>query len=145
LSAELAQAISPRTCRRILADRLHSRGTRHRDAAECPVCWAKGEAARQSLRQSSSTLRTAPASADGQPLCLRHVLALMTADRDAGRTAANRAVQQAETLHYELTEAFRKGTWTYRHESRGMEMTAWRRAAVFLDGGVSGGCPLQEW
>jgi hypothetical protein len=41
----------------------------------------------------------------------------------------------------ELTEAFRKGTWTFRHESRGTEMTAWRRAAGFLDGDVFGGGP----
>jgi hypothetical protein len=32
-------------------------------------------------------------------------------------------------------------TWAHRNDARGVEMTAWRRAAVFLDGSVFGGCP----
>ena len=44
----------------------------------------------------------------------------------------------------ELDEAFGKGTWARRHEARGPEMTAWRRAAAFLDGGVFRSCPPGE-
>ena len=44
----------------------------------------------------------------------------------------------------ELTEAFSKNTWAHRHETRGPEMTAWRRAAAFLDGAVFCGCPPRE-
>jgi len=44
----------------------------------------------------------------------------------------------------ELTEAFRKNTWAYRHEARGPEMTAWRRAAAFLDGSVFCGSGPRE-
>lgn len=36
--------------------------------------------------------------------------------------------------------AVRKGTWAHRHEATGPEMTAWQRAASFLDGGVFCGC-----
>ena len=36
----------------------------------------------------------------------------------------------------ELDEAFSKNTGAHRHEPRGPEMTAWRRAAAFLDGGT---------
>ena len=83
-----------------------------------------------------------PPGAGGQLLCVRHVLALRAAA--TGRAAADLAARRAETLLGELAEAFRKQTWAHRHEARGPEMTAWRRAAVFLDGRVSGGCPPQE-
>jgi hypothetical protein len=45
-------------------------------------------------------------------------------------------VERAEMLIAELNEAFGKDTWARRHETRGPEMTAWRRAAAFLDGNV---------
>jgi hypothetical protein len=51
------------------------------------------------------------------------------------------AVEHADKLITELTEAFRKNTWAHRAEVRGPEMTAWRRAAAFLDGSVFCGCP----
>ncbi len=44
---------------------------------------------------------------------------------------------------YRAAEAFRKGTWANRQEARGREMTAWRRAAAFLDGGVFCGGPAR--
>lgn len=77
------------------------------------------------------------------PLCVRHVLALRVAEPATGAAAAAVAAEHAGTLIEELTEAFRKRTWAFRQESRGAEMTAWRRAAAFLDGGVFGGCPPQ--
>jgi hypothetical protein len=50
-------------------------------------------------------------------------------------------LERAETLIAELNEAFGKNTWARRHEAKGPEMTAWRRAAAFLDGTVFCGCP----
>jgi hypothetical protein len=41
-----------------------------------------------------------------------------------------------DLLIAELDQAFAGGTWAHRREARGPEMTAWRRAAAFLDGGV---------
>lgn len=108
-------------------------------ATSCPACRARVSAARQELGRCEAVLRPA---GDGEPaLCVRHVLALRAADPGAARAAAGFAARQAGALLCELAEAFRKGTWTYRHESRGTEATAWRRAAGFLDGPVFGGCP----
>jgi hypothetical protein len=107
----------------------------------CPVCRAREQAARQELRGYRVTPQVPPRGAP--PLCVRHVLVLRVAEPAAGGAAAAGAAEHAGTLIEELTEAFRKGTWAFRQESRGAEMTAWRRAAAFLDGGVFGGCPPQ--
>jgi hypothetical protein len=74
-------------------------------------------------------------------LCIRHVLTVRSADAVAGRKAAGVAAGRAARLIDELGEASRKATWAGRHEARGPEMTAWRRAAALLDGGVHGGGP----
>ncbi|HEY1345367.1 MAG TPA: hypothetical protein VGF54_10310 [Streptosporangiaceae bacterium] len=116
---------------------------------ECPVCRARERAARQALRHWAAQ-RAAPAArrgaspparGDAQLLCVRHVLALRAAGPDAGQLAAAHAARRAAALIEELAEAFRKNTWAFRHESRGAETTAWRRAAAFLDGAVFGGGP----
>jgi hypothetical protein len=105
---------------------------------ECPVCRAREQAARQELQRHRAV---PPKPGGGHELCVRHVLALRTADPAARRLAADDAARRGDILIQELTEAFRKGTWAFRHESRGPEMTAWRRAAAFLNGGVFGGGP----
>ncbi len=107
----------------------------------CPVCRAREQASRQELRGYRAVPQAASAHGGAPPLCVRHVLALRAADPAAGTAAAAAAAEYAGALIEELTEAFRKRTWAFRHESRGTEMTAWRRAAAFLDGGVFGGCP----
>jgi hypothetical protein len=125
-----------------LARLLRGAPSRSRDAVSCPACWAGKQAARQELGRCGATLRERLEAGDGPPaLCVRHVLALRTADPGAGRVAAELAAQQGRTLLDELAEAFRKSTWEYRNEMPGQEVTAWRRAAGFLDGGVFGGCP----
>ena len=118
---------------------------RHSSGAddECPACRAREQAAWQELRRHRAVPQAAPARGGAQMLCARHMLALRGADPAAGQLAADRAARRAGVLIEELAEAFRKGTWTFRHESRGQEMTAWRRAAAFLDGGVFGGGPPQ--
>jgi AraC-like DNA-binding protein len=143
LSAELAHSISVAgPWRGALTGWL--RASRSASISECPVCRVRAEAVGHALERSRSVVRAMPPG-PGQPLlCVRHVLALRAADATAGRPAADVAVLRADGLLQELAEAFRKDTWAHRHESRGPEMTAWRRAAVFLDGGVSGGCPPRE-
>ena len=69
------------------------------------------------------------------------MLALRAADPSAGQVAAPSAAAHADRLIAELSEAFRKNTWASRQETHGPEMTAWRRAAAFLDGAVFCGGP----
>jgi len=107
----------------------------------CPVCRAREQAARQELREYPTLPQAALAHGGVPPLCVRHVLAGHADGPAAGTAAAAAAAEHAGALIGELAEAFRKGTWTFRHESRGTEMTAWRRAAAFVDGDVFGGCP----
>lgn len=108
----------------------------------CAVCVRSRAAGRQVLGELRGPLR-APRPSPGRsaPLCARHVLALRAADPPAGRAAARGAAARAEGLIAELSDAFRKSTWANRQEAHGREMTAWRRAAAFLDGGVFGGGP----
>jgi hypothetical protein len=141
-AAMLARLVPPPAWRRGGRPAGRLRGW-HAAAADdgCPVCRAREQAAGQELRREQAVPPAVPAHGTTQLWCVRHVLALRAADPAAGTAAAVPAAEHADALIGELTEAFRKGTWTFRHESRGTEMTAWRRAAVFLDGGVLGGCP----
>jgi len=111
----------------------------------CPVCLASHDAAHRAVDDLRTSLRTSPAASPGlTPLCVRHLLGLRAADPGAGHAAARGAVAQADTLIAELDEAFSKNTWARRHEVRGPEMTAWRRAATFCDGSVFCGCPPHD-
>jgi hypothetical protein len=108
----------------------------------CAVCLRSRTAAQQVLGELRGPLRASrPGPGLPAPLCARHVLALRAADPLAGRVAADNAAARADRLVAELSAAFRKGTWGNRQEPRGWEMTAWRRSAAFLDGGVFCGGP----
>lgn len=108
----------------------------------CPVCLASEDAARLAVDNLRAALRTAhPVPGRSVPLCVRHLLSLKTADPWAGHVTAADAIERAHQLIAELDQAFTNGTWGHRHQPRGPEMTAWRRAAAFLDAGVSCGCP----
>lgn len=118
----------------------------HRPTAHpvpCAVCLRSRTAAREVLGELRGPLPAArPDPGLPGPLCARHVLDLRAADPAAGRVAARSAVARADKLIAELNEAFRKNTWANRQEPHGPEMTAWRRAAAFLDGAVfCGGRP----
>jgi hypothetical protein len=118
--------------------------SRHRRASgpeNCPVCLAAEHAARRALEDVRVLLR-GPRAVPGREasLCVRHLLGLGALDPQAARLTAPGAVERADTLIAELNEAFGKGTWARRHEARGPEMTAWRRAAAFVDGSVFCGC-----
>jgi hypothetical protein len=103
----------------------------------CPVCLARRDAARRAVDDFRMSLRAShPVPYRQAPLCVRHMLGLRAVDPWAGHVTAGGAVERAEMLIAELNEAFGKDTWARRHETRGPEMTAWRRAAAFLDGSV---------
>jgi len=108
--------------------------------ADCPVCLASEDAAQRAVDDLRGRLRGAP-TAPGFPLCVRHLLRLKAADPRAAQVIAPDAIERGGQLAAELDAAFSKGTWAHRHEAKGPEMTAWRRAAAFLDGGVFCGSP----
>jgi len=111
----------------------------------CPACLASQDGARRAVDDLRASLRAAhPVPYHHAPLCVRHLLGLRALDPWAGHVVAPGAVERAESLIAELNEAFGKNTWARRHEARGPEMTAWRRAAAFLDGSVFCGCPPRD-
>lgn len=111
----------------------------------CPVCQAAEDAAQQAIADLRGWLRASRQLPGCQmPLCVRHLLVLRTLDPWAGRVTGPGAVERADMLAAELDEAFGKNTWTHRLEARGPEMTAWRRAVAFLDGGVLCGCAARR-
>jgi hypothetical protein len=64
------------------------------------------------------------------------VIALRDRDPRAAGPLAAPAADRTRALLAELEEASRKRSWQHRHERRGPEMTAWRRAASLVDGRV---------
>jgi hypothetical protein len=102
---------------------------------DCPVCLASEHAAQQAVEDCR------PVCDPQAALCVRHLLGLRALDPRAAQVAARCAVERADVLIAELNEAFSKRTWARRHEPRGREMTAWRRAAAFVDGRMFCGCP----
>jgi hypothetical protein len=111
----------------------------------CPSCLALHEAASQELERIRWTLRTSPTAGRRRAaLCIRHVLELRGRDRRTGDLITGNTLSTADSLAAELTIAFRKNTWLGRGEPAGPEMTAWRRAAAFVDGRVlSGSVPAR--
>ncbi len=121
---------------------LRSRRRHAPGLGACPVCLASEAAAQRAVDDLAATLRSAhPGAGRLVPLCVRHLLGLRAADPWAGHVTASGAIERADRLIAELDQAFTNGTWAHRHQPRGPEMTAWRRAAAFLDGGVFCGCP----
>lgn len=111
----------------------------------CPVCLAGQDAAQRVVDDLCASLRASHRVPYGRaPLCVQHLLGLRALDPWAGHVTARGAMERAEMLIAELNEAFGKNTWARRHETRGPEMTAWRRAAAFLDGNVFCGCPPRD-
>jgi hypothetical protein len=111
----------------------------------CPACLASQDAAQRAVDELRASLRAShPAPYRHAPLCVRHLLGLRALDPWAGQVTAPGMLDCAEMLIAELNEAFGKYTWARRHETRGPEMTAWRRAAAFLDGQVFCGRPPRD-
>jgi hypothetical protein len=140
LAAALTRPVSPP--RRGPAGWLRPRRRHSAGLGACPVCLAGEAAARRAVDELRARLRSAyPVPGRLVPLCVRHLLGLRAADPWAGQVTAAGAIERADTLMAELDQAFTNGTWAHRHQLRGPEMTAWRRAAAFLNGGVFCGCP----
>ena len=146
LAAAVSQAAASPPRRKLGAPASWVRPRRRAESADrCPACLVGRRAAQRAVDDLSASLRASPpASCDQAPLCVRHLLGLQAADPWAGHVTARGAVRRAEVLIAELNEAFGKNTWARRGEARGPEMTAWRRAAAFLDGGVFCGCPPRD-
>ena len=103
--------------------------------ASCPICLAAANAAQRTIDDLRASLRAShPAAGRRVPLCVRHLLGLRALDPWAGHVTAGGPVEHADMLIAELNEAFSKNTWAHRHEPRGSETTAWRRAAALAAG-----------
>jgi hypothetical protein len=111
----------------VQARRRRSRHTARIAAAGCAVCRECAAAGQRELHRCS-------AAGSWLQLCVRHVLELRVLDAAVGRQAAEAAARRAAVLQGELAEASRKQAWAHRQEARGAEMSAWQRAAAFLDG-----------
>jgi hypothetical protein len=126
----------------------------------CPICRYAGEASDRYLAwfalEGHADAVTVTRLCSSLGMCARHTRGLMSqpgaarrltalglraADPWAGHVTASGAIERADRLIAELDQAFTNGTWAHRHQPQGPEMTAWRRAAAFLDGGVFCGCP----
>ncbi|MGH3190900.1 MAG: hypothetical protein ACRDPY_24325 [Streptosporangiaceae bacterium] len=146
LDAAVSHGAASSARRKLGAPTSWVRPRRRADSADrCPACLVGQDAAGRAVDDLRASLRAShPAPCHQAPLCVRHLLGLQAADPWAGHVTARGAIQRAEMLLAELNEAFGKNTWARRHETRGPEMTAWRRAAAFLDGSVFCGCPPRD-
>ena len=142
LDAAVSHGAASPPRRKLAAPASWVRPRRPDSADRCPACLVGQDAAQRAVDDLRASLRAShPAPCHQAPLCVRHLLGLQAADPWSGYVTAHGAIQRAEMLLAELNEAFGKNTWARRHETRGPEMTAWRRAAAFLDGSVFCGCP----
>jgi hypothetical protein len=108
--------------------KLPARPRRRTDV--CLVCRSVGTPGDQAVRALH-------ANPDQPPqMCLRHVIALRDRDSRAAGPFIRPTADRTRALLAELEEASRKRSWPHRHEPRGPEMTAWRRAASFVDGRI---------
>jgi hypothetical protein len=109
-------------------------------AGTCPACEAWEAANLLETKRPRGVLSVSPVTPSAG-LCVRHVMSVRELGQRAGNLAVRAAISGTDLLVAELDEAFRKRTWAHRHENRGPEMTAWQRAAAFIDGRVYGGGP----
>jgi hypothetical protein len=108
-------------------------------SGDCFVCGAMSQAAEHELGRTAQTARTAHQRHDRQALCVRHHLALRHSDKEAGMMLAPASLAAADLLIRELGEARETTTRARNNGHDAPDSTAWRRAAIFLDGSVLGG------
>jgi hypothetical protein len=139
----LAQVLGARSRRLAISPGwLSTRSRRALADPDCRVCRSRDAAASQALGQIRAALRAdSHAPPAGRSLCVRHLSALHALDARAGALAAGPLAEYAGQLAGELRTAFTRQTRAQRNRADGADNTAWRRAAVFLDGAVLGGCP----
>jgi hypothetical protein len=116
--------------------RLRASARRRNFRGACPACGACQAAAQRAL----AGLRGYPGeNSGGAALCVRHQLILRAADPRGARELPRGTIEQANRLAAELADAFDRAARAHSHGARAPESTAWRQAAAFLDGSVSGG------
>jgi hypothetical protein len=119
---------------------LRARRRQRAPDGDCGVCRARWGAAQRVLVEVGAERRPAAGSA----LCVRHHLVLRVAAPRASRALLPVAVQAADVLIGDLTDAF-DATATARSRGAPAPVSgAWRRAAAFLDGAVFGGYPARS-
>jgi hypothetical protein len=125
----------------ISASWLSTRARRALGDPDCRVCRSRDEAAMEEIAQIGAAVRAIEPSTRVQlTVCVQHARRLHDLDAAVGRMVWKSVATEGDQLLRELEAAFAKETWAHRGEARGAEMTAWRRAATFLDGAVRGGC-----
>lgn len=129
----------------ILRERMRSMqspsgGESHRDA--CPACTVVSFGTSGELRELAEavavdgSVRDRYGHSDG--LCVAHVDALVAVvgDTPGARLIVAHTVAAAAEVMRDLREADRKRDWKARDEPRGVEQTAWQRAALLLGGAL---------
>ncbi len=106
---------------------------------ECAVCRARRDAAQGVLTHVTAARRPGSWPA----LCVRHHLQLRATDPRASHVLADAAVEVADGLIRELSDAFDAAAAARGRGAAARDFGAWRRAAAFLDGAVFGGYPAR--
>ena len=109
----------------------------------CRACWVGLDAERRQLSLLRACLLDTGvlrAVGDAHGVCLRHAAVLAT-DGNA-RPVLSRLVTQLRQAQWELDEEAAKRAWDRRHEPKGHEQSAWRRAPALIDGAVDLGIPI---
>jgi len=112
----------------------------------CRACWVGLDAERRQLcllRACLLDTGVLRAVGDAHGLCLRHA-AVLAVDGDA-RPVLSRLMTQLRQAQWELDEGAAKRAWDRRHEPKGHEQDAWRRAPALIDGAVGLGIPVSGW
>jgi hypothetical protein len=138
--------------------RLSPRARRALAEPDCPLCRDSKLAAADQL--SLPGAGTDDPRAPGWPLlCIRHAVVLRAFDPAAARRAADRLTERGREIVTQLDKALARQTpaerapelprevstqqWSGWDGTGRREAGAWRRAAVYLDGSVFGGCPAE--
>jgi hypothetical protein len=123
----------------------HAHERLRRVKSSCRACYAAETAERRERELLLACARDAAfvrRYEQAHGVCARHALSMPTSfEADAVRRVLD---GRLAVLAWELDEASRKRSWSFRHESDGDEETAWLRAAAQLDGQVFFGAPAQQ-
>lgn len=125
------QARSLTSVPRARSARRSLRRSRRDLSGGCAICHARQTASQRVL----ADLRACAHDADAT-LCVRHHLVLRDANPCGARGLAGGAIDRADQLAVELSDAFDRAARAHARGSPAPESTAWRRAAAFLDGSV---------
>jgi hypothetical protein len=117
-----------------------------RRTLECSLCAAVTTLERRTLELLATAMgdsRFRAGYQESHGICLRHLRCIESPEAAALPRRVLRA--RLEIIAWELEEAGRKSSWSYRYEARGDEDSAWRRAPVLLDGRSFHGAPAAAW